>query len=155
MQLSPNFSLAEFTASATAKAQGIANTPDARQIAAMQMLCAEVLEPLRAHYGRPIRVTSGFRSIALCLAVGSSSGSQHAQGEAADLEVQGVDNLTVATFIRDHLAFDQLILENYVRGEPNSGWIHVSYRAGRLRHDVLTYSRRTYFKGLLTGGANG
>ena len=49
MQLSPNFSLAEFTASATATAQGIANTPGARQIAAMQLLCAKVLEPLRAH----------------------------------------------------------------------------------------------------------
>ncbi|MFC4593738.1 D-Ala-D-Ala carboxypeptidase family metallohydrolase [Sphingobium tyrosinilyticum] len=149
MQLSPNFSLAEFAASATAKAQGIANTPGLRQIAAMQLLCAKVLEPLRAHFGRPIRITSGFRSVKLCLAVGSSSTSQHAQGEAADLEVPGIDNVTVATFIRDRLPFDQLILENYTRGQPNSGWIHVSYREGRLRHDVLTYARRSYFKGLL------
>lgn len=149
MQLSPNFSLAEFTASATAKAQGIDNTPGARQIAAMQLLCTHVLEPLRAHFGKPIRITSGFRSIKLCLAVGSSSTSQHAQGEAADLEIPSIDNVTVASFIRDHLPFDQLILENYTRGQPNSGWIHVSYRDGRLRHDVLTYARRTYFKGLL------
>ncbi|BAV65764.1 D-Ala-D-Ala carboxypeptidase family metallohydrolase [Sphingobium cloacae] len=149
MQLSPHFSLAEFTASATATAQRIDNTPGARSIAAMQLLCAKVLEPLRAHFGRPIRVTSGFRSVKLCLAVGSSSASQHAQGEAADLEIPGIDNVSVATFIRDRLAFDQLILENYVRGQPNSGWIHVSYREGRLRKDVLTYSRRTYFRGLL------
>ena len=149
MQLSPNFSLAEFTASATAKAQGIANTPGTRQIAAMQLLCAKVLEPLRSHFGKPVRITSGFRSIKLCLAVGSSSTSQHAQGEAADLEIPGIDNVTVATFIRDRLPFDQLILENYIRGQSNSGWIHVSYRDGRLRHDVLTYARRTYFKGLL------
>jgi hypothetical protein len=81
--------------------------------------------------------------------VGSSSSSQHAQGEAADFEISGVDNVTVARFIRDHIAFDQLILENYTRGQPNSGWIHVSYRDGRLRHDVLTYARRSYFKGLL------
>jgi len=149
MQLSPHFSLAEFTASATAAAQRIDNTPGARSIAAMQLLCGKVLEPLRAHFGKPIRITSGFRSIKLCLAVGSSSTSQHAQGEAADLEISGVDNLTIARFIRDRLPFDQLILENYVRGQPNSGWIHVSYRDGRLRKDVLTYSRRTYFKGLL------
>ena len=149
MQLSPNFSLAEFTASATAKAQGIANTPGTRQIAAMQLLCAKVLEPLRSHFGKPVRITSGFRSIKLCLAVGSSSTSPHAQGEAADLAIPGIDNVTVATFIRDRLPFDQLILENYIRGQPNSGWIHVSYRDGRLRHDVLTYARRTYFKGLL------
>ncbi|MCW2363547.1 MULTISPECIES: D-Ala-D-Ala carboxypeptidase family metallohydrolase [Sphingobium] len=149
MQLSPNFSLAEFTASATAKARKIDNSPDAQQIAAMQLLCAKVLEPLRAQYGKPVRVTSGYRSPALCVAVGSTVKSQHALGEAADLEVVGVDNFTAATFIRDALPFDQLILENYVRGQHDSGWIHVSYRAGRLRHEALTYSRRTYFTGLL------
>ncbi|MCI4588620.1 D-Ala-D-Ala carboxypeptidase family metallohydrolase [Sphingobium sp. BYY-5] len=149
MQLSPHFTLAEFTASATAKAQRIDNTPNAEQIAAMTLLCTKVLEPLRAHFGRPIRITSGFRAPKLCLAVGSSVSSQHAKGEAADLEIPGIDNLTVASFIRDRLPFDQLILENYVRGQPNSGWIHASYRGGRLRQEVLTYSRRAYFKGLL------
>lgn len=149
MKLSPNFSLAEFTASATAAARRIDNTPTAVQIAAMKLLCAKVLEPLRAHFGRPVRITSGFRTPALCIAVGSTTSSQHAKGEAADLEIPGIDNVTVATFIRDRLPFDQLILENYVWGQPNSGWIHVSYRDGRLRKDVLTYSRKTYFRGLL------
>lgn len=149
MQLSPHFSLAEFTASATASSHRIANTPDAAQIAAMKLLCAKVLEPLRAHFGKPVRITSGFRSPRLCLAVGSSATSQHARGEAADLEIPGIDNVTVAGFIRDRLPFDQLILENYVRGRPNSGWIHVSYRDGRLRKETLTYSRRAYFNGLL------
>lgn len=149
MQLSPHFSLAEFIASATAAAQNIDNRPDAAQIAAMKRLCVHVLEPLRAHFAKPIRITSGFRSPRLCLAVGSSTDSQHARGEAADLEIPGIDNVTVATFIRDRLPFDQLILENHVRGIPDSGWIHVSYRDGRLRKDVLTYARRTYFKGLL------
>ncbi|MEJ7933664.1 D-Ala-D-Ala carboxypeptidase family metallohydrolase [Sphingobium sp. AN558] len=115
----------------------------------MRTLCAKVLEPVRAHFGKPVRITSGFRSVQLCLAVGSSSSSQHAQGEAVDFEIDGIDNVTVATFIRDRMAFDQLILENYTRGQANSGWIHVSYRDGRLRKDVLTYARRTYFKGLL------
>ena len=149
MQLSPHFSLAEFTASATAKARRIDNRPGPREIAAMQALCINVLEPLRAHFGRPVRLTSGFRSIELCLAVGSAETSQHTKGEAGDFEIPGIDNVTVARFIRDQLPFDQLILENYTRGQPNSGWIHASYREGRLRHDVLTYSRRTYFKGLL------
>lgn len=149
MQLSPNFSLAEFTASATAVAQRIDNTPSAAQIAAMKLLCTRVLEPLRAHFGKPVRITSGFRSPELCLAIGSAVTSQHARGEAGDFEIPGIDNVTVARFIRDRLPFDQLILENYTRGQPNSGWIHVSYRDGRLRKDVLTYSRRAYFKGLL------
>ncbi|SLK09621.1 D-Ala-D-Ala carboxypeptidase family metallohydrolase [Novosphingobium mathurense] len=149
MQLSPNFSLDEFIASATAERERIANSPNAVQIAAMKLLCTKVLEPLRAHFGQPVRITSGFRAPKLCLAVGSTTGSQHAKGEAADLEITGVDNLTVATFIRDRLPFDQLILENYTRGNPNSGWVHVSYRDGRLRKDSLTFARRNYFKGLL------
>lgn len=149
IKLSPNFSLAEFTRSDTAARRQIRNVPDDRQILAMKLLCQKVLEPLRAKFGRPIRITSGFRSPELCLAIGSSRTSQHARGEAADFEIMGVDNLTVAKYIRDYLAFDQLILENYVRGDPNSGWIHVSYREGRVRKDVLTYMRRTYFKGLV------
>lgn len=149
MQLSPNFRLAEFTASDTATRLRIANEPNAAQIAALKSLCLKLLEPVRAHFGRPVRITSGFRTPALCLAVGSTVDSQHAKGEAADFEIAGIDNVAVATFIRDRQPFDQLILENYVRGQPNSGWIHASYREGRLRKDVLTYSRKTYFKGLV------
>lgn len=148
MQLSPHFTLSEFVASATAERHRIANTPTAAQVAAMKLLCTRVLEPLRAHFGQPISVTSGFRSPDLCVAVGSTRDSQHAKGEAADLRIAGVDNLTAAEFIRDRLPFDQLILENYLRGQPNSGWIHVSYRDGRLRKSVLTFSRRSYLAGL-------
>ena len=149
VKLSDHFSLAEFTRSNTARRQAIPNTPNAAHIAAMKKLCRHVLEPLRAHFGKPIRITSGYRSPALCVAIGSSVSSQHAKGEAADFEIAGVDNRSVAIWLRDHLPFDQLILENYVQGQPNSGWIHISYREGRLRKDVLTYTRRNYFKGLL------
>lgn len=149
VKLSPHFSLAEFTRSETARRLGIRNVPDDHQVAAMKLFCQKVLEPVRAKFGRPVRITSGFRSPELCVAVGSSKTSQHARGEAADFEITGVDNLTVAKYICDYLVFDQLILENYIRGDPNSGWIHVSYRDGRLRKDVLTYSRRTYFLGLV------
>lgn len=148
MKLSPHFSLAEFTASATATARGIDNRPNVAQINAMRLLCTKVLEPLRAHFGRPIRITSGFRSPRLCLAVGSKTSSQHAAGEAADFEITGIDNLTAAKYIRDRLPFDQLILENHVMGDPNSGWIHASYRDGRLRKQSLRYARGTYFDGL-------
>lgn len=150
MMLSTHFSLAEFTFSQTAVSLGIQNVPSAAQVEAMKILCRQLLEPVRAHFRKPVRITSGFRTPELCLAVGSSTGSQHARGEAADFEIAGIANPLVAAWIRDNLAFDQLILENYVRGQPNSGWIHCSYRSGRLRREVLTYSRRTYFKGLLT-----
>lgn len=149
MQLSENFTLEEFLRSVTAAREGIANVPTRRHIAAMVALCENVLEPVRAHCGRPVRITSGFRSPELCVAVGSSRNSQHAKGEAADFELRGISNYEVAAWIRDNLQFDQLILENYVRGQPNSGWIHCSYRVDRARRSVLTYSRRKYFNGLL------
>jgi len=150
MNLSEHFTLAEFTASATAVVHRVPNQPNAAQLAAMKTLSAAVLEPVRAHYRAPVRVTSGFRTPQLCLLVGSSVDSQHAKGEAVDFEVAGFSNYDVACWIRANLPFDQLILENYVRGQPNSGWIHCSYRNGRLRHQCLTYTRRAYFPGLLS-----
>ena len=93
MTLSPHFTLAEMTASDTARREGIANTPSAAHIEALRQLCEQhVLEPVRAHFGRPVRITSGYRSPKLCLAVGSSVRSQHAKGEAADFEITGVPN---------------------------------------------------------------
>lgn len=150
MKLSPNFSLREFTRSRTARRLHINNTPGPEEIEAMKLVCEKILEPVRLYFGnQPVRVTSGYRSPKLNKAVGSSWRSQHRKGEAVDFEIPGVPNYEVARFIRDNLEFDQLILENYIRGEPNSGWIHVSYRKGRARKSVLTYMRRKYFKGLI------
>jgi len=83
------------------------------------------------------------------VAIGGSSLSQHTRGEAADFEVPGVPNLEVARWIRDNLVFDQLILEFYRPGQPNSGWVHCSYRIDRARREALTYAGRQYHKGLL------
>jgi hypothetical protein len=59
--------------------------------------------------------------------IGSSINSQHCKGEAADLEIFGVANSELADWIKENLMFDQLILEYHTPGEPNSGWVHVSY----------------------------
>jgi zinc D-Ala-D-Ala carboxypeptidase len=61
------------------------------------------------------------------MAIGSSANSQHAKSEAADFEVMGTDNAELADWIKNNLDYDQLILEYYTPGEPNSGWIHCSY----------------------------
>src|SRR3546814_20629720 len=100
MQLSEHFALAEFNASDTARARHIANEPNARQIESMTALCANVLEPLRSPFGKPVRITSGFRTPNLCLAVGSSTGAPHATGEPRAIHVQGVRNMAVAKGIR-------------------------------------------------------
>ena len=62
---------------------------------------------------------------------------------AADFEIAGVSNLEVALWIQNHCAFDQLILEYYT-GELNSGWIHVSYKDGSNRKQVLTFDGKSY-----------
>ena len=87
IQLSEHFTLSEFTKSITAERLGIDNKPGYEEVLAMRHLCREVLEPLRQHYGKPIRITSGYRCEELNSAVGGVRRSQHMLGEAADLSV--------------------------------------------------------------------
>ena len=128
MKLSKNFSLKELTASQTAERKGINNNPNDDQITALQKLCENILQPVRDHYASPVTVSSGFRSEELCVAIGSSVNSQHAKGQAADFEIFGVPNAELAKWIIENLDYDQLILEFHKTDEPNSGWIHCSYK---------------------------
>ena len=136
MELSRNFTLTELTKSDTAIRKGINNNPNAEQIEKLKSLCENILQPVRDHFGR-VKVTSGFRSPELCQAIGSSVNSQHAKAEAADFECVGVDNAELADWIKRELPYDQLILEFYTPGEPNSGWIHCSYTEGMPRKQFL------------------
>ena len=126
MNLSRNFSLQELIKSDTAIRKGIDNNPNADQIEKLKALCENILQPVRDHFGR-VKVTSGYRSPELCTAIGSSINSQHAKAEAAEFEVIDTDNAELADWIHSNLSYDQLILEYYTPGEPNSGWIHCSY----------------------------
>ena len=127
MQLSKNFSLIELTKSQTAERKGIDNTPSPEHKRNLKSLCTRVLQPVRDHFNRVVSVSSGYRSEALCVAIGSKITSQHAKGQAADFEIFGTPNNEVANWIRNNLIFDQLILEFWNSDEPNSGWVHVSY----------------------------
>ena len=126
MNLSRNFSLQELIKSDTAIRKGIDNNPNSDQIEKLKALCENILQPVRDHFGR-VKVTSGYRSVELCMAIGSSANSQHAKAEAADFECLGVDNAELSDWIKNNLDYDQLILEYYTPGEPNSAWIHCSY----------------------------
>ena len=136
MKLTRNFSLSELIKSDTAIRLGIDNNPNADQIEKLKALCENILQPVRDHFGR-VKVTSGYRSPELCAAIGSSVNSQHAKAEAADFEVLGVDNAEVADWINMNCTTDQLILEFYTPGEPNSGWIHCSWVADNPRKQLL------------------
>ena len=110
MNLSRNFTLSELIKSDTAIRRGINNNPNAEQIEKLKALCENILQPVRDHFGR-VKVTSGFRSVELCTAIGSSANSQHAKADAADFECIGVDNAELADWIYKNLETDQLILE--------------------------------------------
>jgi zinc D-Ala-D-Ala carboxypeptidase len=138
MKLTENFNLNELTKSQVAERKGLPNNPSPDQIKALQKLAESVLQPLRNHYESPVIITSGYRSAELCLAIGSSIESQHAKGQAADLEIIGVSNYDTALWIKNNLDFDQLILEFWKgEDEPNSGWIHVSYVGKKNRKQSL------------------
>tara|TARA_R100000935_G_scaffold47927_1_gene72182 strand:+ start:1130 stop:1594 length:465 start_codon:yes stop_codon:yes gene_type:complete len=154
MNLSPNFSLRELCKSQTATRKGLNNVPDASWekpiVENLVELAGNILQPIRENYNIPFTPSSGYRSPALNDAIGGSKTSQHSLGQAVDIEVPTVDNATLAQWIIDNLIFDQLILEFYKKGEPNSGWVHVSYKNEGNRKEILTFDGKSYQKGLLT-----
>jgi len=144
MKLTENFSLAEMVKSETALRQGLDNTPGDVEIANLKRLAENVLQPVRNHYKRGVKVNSGFRHPNVNAAVGGSRTSDHCKGQAADIEIPGVANADLAEWIKDNLEFTQLILEAYTKGVPDSGWVHVSYDPANLKKQVLT---ATFVKG--------
>jgi zinc D-Ala-D-Ala carboxypeptidase len=127
VKLSKNFYLAELTKSQTAERMGLDNNPSEDETENLRLLCERVLQPIRDHFDDIVTVSSGFRNEILSEKIGSSRKSQHCKGQACDFEIFGVDNNKVSDWIKENLMFDQLILEHYKPGNPNSGWIHVSY----------------------------
>ena len=137
VRLSENFSLQEFTKSQTAIRQGIDNTPGEEHLANAKELFSNVVQPIRDKFGVTV-INSGYRGPALNEAVGGSSKSQHCKGQAVDIECPGTPNFDVADWIEENLDFDQLILEFYTPGIPDSGWVHISYNTEGNRKSVLT-----------------
>lgn len=142
--MSEHFSIAELTFSQTATRRGIDNTPS-EQVSANLRRLMETLELVRALVGKPLMISSGYRSPALNIAVGGAKDSAHVQGLAADINVAGMTPKTLAGLIRDSgIAFDQLIYEGT--------WVHIGLAAGTLRQEVLTANfsngHATYTRGL-------
>lgn len=143
-QLTEHFTLEELTVSPTAKKLGIPNVPTPEHIANMKYCCEKILEPVRAHFGKPVTINSSYRSPAVNKAVGGSKTSQHVNGQAIDFEIQGLDNKVVADWVADNLEFDQVILEFYSSGDKNSGWVHASIKkegGNRRQRLVATKSK--------------
>jgi hypothetical protein len=124
MNLSPNFTLKELTASETAARRGWQNTPNAAELENLKRLAA-LLEQVRAVLNRPIMVNSAFRSKKVNDAVGSKDSSQHRTGCAADIRVPGMSPREVVKAIRaSGIKYDQLIQE--FSTPEGGGWTHIS-----------------------------
>lgn len=138
--LSPHFSLKEMTRSETATRKGIDNTPNAVHLQNLKLVCENILEPVRKHFGKPVQINSAYRGPKLNAAVGGSAKSQHCNGEAVDFEIDGMSNYDLAKWVVENCDFDQVILEFYDPKEgPNSGWVHASYSStGKQRKSILT-----------------
>jgi hypothetical protein len=140
-QLTANFSLHELSKSETALRMGLDNTPDDEATENLRLLCEKVLQPVRDHYGKGVKVNSAYRSPESNAAVGGSKTSDHCKGMAADIEIPGVANADLAQWIMDNLEYTQLILEFYTPGIPDSGWVHVSYDPNNLKKQELTATK--------------
>jgi len=145
MQLSKNFKLNEFTASQTATRKGIDNTPAAPIIERLRML-ANTLEQVRNLLGdNSIRISSGYRCLALNRAIGSGDSSAHVQGYAVDFTCPnfGTPKEVANKIAQSDIKYDQIIYEGT--------WIHLSVDP-RNRRDVLTATfkggKATYTKGI-------
>jgi hypothetical protein len=145
MKLSEHFNLDEFTASQTAVRKEIDNTPPPAVTERLRMLAA-TLEQVRSLLGNnPIRISSGYRSLALNRAIGSGDLSAHVLGYAVDFTCPkfGTPKEVANKIAESPIKFDQLIYEGT--------WIHLSVDP-RNRREVLTAhfknGKVTYTKGL-------
>ncbi len=145
MQLSTNFKLNEFTTSQTATRKGIDNTAPAPIIERLRML-ANTLEQVRTLLGNhSIRISSGYRCLALNRAIGSGDTSAHVQGYAVDFTCPGFGTpKEVANKIaQSDIKFDQLIYEGT--------WVHLSIDPKNKRELLTAHfgkSKTTYTKGI-------
>jgi hypothetical protein len=155
MKLTDHFNLNEFTASQTATRHGINNTPSQVATERLRML-ATTLEQVRSLLGNnSIRISSGYRCLALNRAIGSSDLSAHVLGYAVDFTCPafGTPKEVANKIAESPIKFDQLICEGGTPEKPIATWIHISCDP-KNRRDILTATfikgKAFYTKGLVT-----
>lgn len=139
-----NTTLERISKSETAIRHGIENKPDAHQLFAIRLLAEHIYDPLCLHFNMTIPYNSWFRNSVLNSIIGGARNSQHAKGEAVDLDMDGsgspITNSVLFHWIYNNLDFDQLIWE--YGNDQNPGWVHVSFSAIKNRKQVLKIKSR-------------
>lgn len=130
MRVSKYLSYKEATKSYTAAKRGINNTPSKEQLQRIINWGRYIFDPIRSFIGAPLGCRSIFRAPKLNKIIGGSDGSQHQalKGAAGDIDTDIYDNGTneqVFNFVKDHLSFDQMIIEGLQDGGIQ--WVHISF----------------------------
>lgn len=132
MNISKHITFEEATHSGKAVKLKIDNTPNAFQLNCMEVVAEKCFEPLRNWYGKPLKINSFFRSIAVNKAVGGKPNSQHLSGQAIDITAGSKEeNKKLFEWCKDNLVYDQLI------NEYNFSWVHISYNALKNRQQIV------------------
>lgn len=102
----------------------------------MKLVAEKCFEPIRKWYGRPITVSSFYRSPELNKAIGGSKTSQHTKGEAIDIDTgDNAENKKILEWARANLEFDQLLWEYGNAEGPD--WVHISFSESGNRNQFL------------------
>lgn len=137
--LSAHVTYNEAIHSQTATRLGIDNNIPAELLQNAIDTAENIYEPIRAHFGFAIYISSFYRCDALNKKVKGKKKSQHIMGEAIDLDCDvwgGCSNMELAKWVADNLEFDQMCIEGQ-RPDGTGGWIHISFRKGKNRKQIL------------------
>ena len=122
-QLSPSFKVREFGCKGS-------------DVVLLDEELVVLLQCIREHFGKPVHITSGYRTAAHNAAVGGSKSSQHLLGRAADFYVEGVDVATVAAYAETLLPGRGGIgryPKDASHPKRRTGWVHIDTRADKSR----------------------
>lgn len=134
--ITKNFSMEELVASNTARMKGIDNTPDKEVEARLVQLAQQVLQPLRDSYGKPIKISSGYRCQALNKAIGGVSTSQHLKGEAVDINNGQIENKKLF-LLASKMIKEGVITVGQLIDEKGYKWLHISLPDNKHRNQIL------------------
>ena len=134
--ITKNFSMEELVASNTARMKGIDNTPDKDVEARLVQLAQQVLQPLRNRYGKPIKISSGYRCKTLNKAIGGVSTSQHLKGEAVDINNGQIENKKLF-LLASKMIKEGVITVGQLIDEKGYKWLHISLPDNKHRNQIL------------------